>query len=130
MIIKPLTNYDTGKLFLDKIPQPDDKLRILKDNFKTSEFQKSERDFAFVIDKDYQVGTLENIITGIDPLIIKSVSIFDVFEGGNLPKEKKSVAISVSIQSDNKTLSENDLNLISEKIIKKVQQVTGGNIRS
>ena len=118
------------EIFLDKIPQPDDKLRILKDNFKTSEFQKSERDFAFVIDKDYQVGTLENIITGIDPLIIKSVSIFDVFEGGNLPKEKKSVAISVSIQSDNKTLSENDLNLISEKIIKKVQQVTGGNIRS
>ena len=58
------------------------------------------------------------------------MSIFDVFEGGNLPKEKKSVAISVSIQSDNKTLSENDLNLISEKIIKKVQQVTGGNIRS
>ena len=47
-----------------------------------------------------------------------------------IPKEKKSVAISVSIQSDNKTLSENDLNLISEKIIKKVQQVTGGNIRS
>ena len=118
------------EIFLDKIPQPDDKLRILKDNFKTSEFQKSERDFAFVIDKDYQVGTLENIITGIDPLIIKSVSIFDVFEGGNLPKEKKSVAISVSIQSDNKTLSENDLNLISEKIIKKVQQQTGGIIRS
>ena len=58
------------------------------------------------------------------------MSIFDVFEGGNLPKEKKSVAISVSIQSDNKTLSEKDLNLISEKIIKKVQQVTGGNIRS
>ena len=58
------------------------------------------------------------------------MSIFDVFEGGNLPKEKKSVAISVSIQSDNKTLSEKDLNLISEKIIKKVQQQTGGSIRS
>ena len=39
---------------MDKDPQPDEKLRVLKGNFKTSEFQKSERDFAFVIDKDYQ----------------------------------------------------------------------------
>ncbi len=118
------------EIFMDKIPQPDEKLRVLKGNFKTSEFQKSERDFAFVIDKDYQVGTLKNVIIEIDPSIIKSVSIFDIFEGGNLPKEKKSVAINVSIQSDSKTLSENDLNLISEKIIKKVQQQTGGSIRS
>tara|TARA_A100001011_G_scaffold338268_1_gene368979 strand:+ start:1919 stop:4321 length:2403 start_codon:yes stop_codon:yes gene_type:complete len=118
------------EIFLDKIPQPVDKLRFLRDNFKTSEFQKSERDFAFVIDKDYQVGSLKNIIIEIDPLIIKSVRIFDVFEGENLPKEKKSVAINVSIQSDNKTLSEDDLNLISERIIKKVQNQTGGSIRS
>ena len=61
---------------------------------------------------------------------IRSVNIFDVFEGGNLPQDKKSVAINVSIQADNKTLSDNDLNQISQKIIKEVENKTGGKIRS
>ena len=62
--------------------------------------------------------------------VIKSVNIFDVFEGENLPDGKKSVAINVTIQSDKKTLSDNDLNQICESIIKIVQQKTGGSIRS
>ena len=61
---------------------------------------------------------------------IRSVNIFDVFEGGNLPPDKKSIAINVSLQADDKTLSDNDLNQISEKIIKEVENKTGGNIRS
>ena len=61
---------------------------------------------------------------------IKSVNIFDVFEGGNLPTDKKSVAINVSLQAEDRTLSDNDLNQISEKIIKEVENKTGGNIRS
>ena len=61
---------------------------------------------------------------------IKSVSIFDVFEGGNLPNEKKSVAVNVLIQSNEKTLSDKDLNQISQKIITEVQEKTGGTIRS
>ena len=58
------------------------------------------------------------------------MSIFDVFEGENLPDGKKSVAINVTIQSDEKTLSDNDLNQICKSIIKIVQQKTGGSIRS
>ena len=46
-----------------------------------------------------------------------SCYIFDVFQGGNLPLNKKSIAINVSLQADDKTLSDNDLNQISEKII-------------
>ena len=53
-----------------------------------------------------------------------------MFEGGNLPQDKKSVALNVSIQADNKTLSESDLNQISKKIIKEVEEKTGGKIRS
>ena len=61
---------------------------------------------------------------------IRSVNIFDVFEGGNLPPDKKSIAINVSLQAEDRTLSDNDLNQISEKIIKEVENKTGGNIRS
>ena len=94
-----------------------------------SDFQISERDFAFVLDKNYQVGKLDKIIRNLDKNI-KSVDIFDVFQGGNLPDNKKSIAINISIQADDKTLSDNDLNQISEKIIKEVENKTGGNIRS
>ena len=52
---------------------------------------------------------------------IRTVNIFDVFEGGNLPDDKKSIAINVSIQADDKTLSDSDLNQISKKIIKEIR---------
>ena len=117
------------EIFLKNIPEPEKKLRISKENYVFSDFQISERDFAFVLDKNYQVGKLDKIIRNLDKNI-KSVDIFDVFQGGNLPDNKKSIAINVSIQSDKKTLSDNDLNQISEKIIKEVENKTGGNIRS
>jgi len=117
------------EIFLDNIPKPNKKLRVLKENFKFSDFQISERDFAFVIDKNYQVGRLNKVIKDLD-INIRSVNIFDVFEGGNLPSGKKSIAINVSLQAEDRTLSENDLNQLSEKIIKEVENKTGGNIRS
>ena len=117
------------EIFLDNIQKPSKKMRVLKENFKISDFQVSERDFAFVIDKNYQVGKLDKIIKDLD-INIRSVNIFDVFQGGNLPLNKKSIAINVSLQADDKTLSDNDLNQISEKIIKEIEDKTGGNIRS
>ena len=118
------------EIFLNNIPLQEKKLRLLKGNFKVSDFQKSERDFAFILNKDYKVGNLKNLIKEVNPSVIKFVNIFDVFEGENLPDGKKSVAINVTIQSDKKTLSDNDLNQICESIIKIVQQKTGGSIRS
>ena len=117
------------EIFIKNIPEPVKKLRILKENYNYSDFQISERDFAFVINKNYQVGRLDQIIKSLDKNI-KSVNIFDVFQGGSLPEDKKSIAINVSLQAENKTLSDNDLNQISEKIIKEVEKKTGGNIRS
>ena len=117
------------EIFLGNIPEPSKKLRLSKEHYSFSDFQISERDFAFVIDKNYQVGTLNKIIKNLDKNI-KSVNIFDVFQGGNLPTDKKSIAINVSIQAEDKTLSDNDLNQISNKIIKEVENKTGGNIRS
>jgi phenylalanyl-tRNA synthetase beta chain len=117
------------EIFINNIPEPVKKLRILRKNYNYSDFQISERDFAFVINKNYQVGRLDKIIKSLDKNI-KSVNIFDVFQGGSLPEDKKSIAINVSLQAENKTLSDNDLNQISEKIIKEVEKKTGGNIRS
>jgi phenylalanyl-tRNA synthetase beta chain len=118
------------EIFLKNIPKPNKKVRVSKKNYIISDFQKSERDFAFVIDKTFEVGVLESIIKKIDDNIVKKVIAFDVFQGQNIPEGKKSVAINVVIQSQDKTLSENDLDQISQKIINTVKEKTGATIRS
>jgi phenylalanyl-tRNA synthetase beta chain len=118
------------EIFLKNIPQPNKKLRLSKKIFEASDFQKSERDFAFVIDKILKIGVLEKIIKDIDEKLIKKVITFDVYEGENIPKGKKSVAVNVILQSFDKTLTENDLEQISKKIIKIVSEKTGATIRS
>ena len=118
------------EIFLKNIPQPNKKVRISKENYNVSDFQKSERDFAFVIDRSYRAGDLEAIIKKLDSSIIKKVTIFDIFEGQNIPEGKKSVAINVVIQAFDKTLAEEDLDKISQKIINTVKEKTGATIRS
>ncbi len=133
-IIKNLDLKDKNifgfEIFLKNIPEPNKKLRQSKKSFQASDYQKSERDFAFVIDKIFKIGTLEKIIREVDENLIQNVSTFDVYEGENIPKDKKSVAINVTLQAIDKTLSEKDLDQISKKIIDTVNKKTGAIIRS
>ncbi len=117
------------EIFLKNIPEPIKKIRQSKKSFQVSDFQKSQRDFAFIIDKIFKIGILEKIIQEIDSLI-QDVTTFDVYEGKNIPQDKKSVAVNVTLQSENKTLSEKDLDQISKKIIEVVKEKTGATIRS
>ncbi|MDC1096291.1 phenylalanine--tRNA ligase subunit beta [Pelagibacteraceae bacterium] len=118
------------EIFLKNIPQPNKKARQTKANYKVSDFQKSERDFAFVIDKSFKIGLLEKLIKAVDENIIQKVSTFDIYEGENIPKDKKSVAINVVLQALDKTLSEKDLDQVSQNIIETVKEKTSATIRS
>jgi len=133
-IIKNLDYKDKNilgfEIFLKNIPEPNKKLRQSKKSFHASDYQKSERDFAFVIDKIFKIGTLEKIIREVNYDLIQNVSTFDVYEGENIPKDKKSVAINVTLQAMDKTLTENDLDEICKKIIDTVSKKTGATIRS
>ncbi len=133
-IVKKLDFKDKNifgfEIFLKNIPQPNKKVRQTKATYVASDFQKSERDFAFVIDKSFKAGLLEKLIQKVDENIIQKVIVFDVFEGENIPKNKKSVAINVTLQALEKTLSEKDLDQVSQKIIEVVKEKTGATIRS
>ena len=118
------------EIFLKNILEPNKKLRQSKKSFQASDFQKSERDFAFVIDNIFKIGALEKIIKEVDEKIIQKVIIFDIYEGENIPNGKKSVAVNVTLQALDKTLTENDLDQISKDIIKVVSEKTGAIIRS
>jgi len=118
------------EIFLDNIKKTYKKLVDQKTQYKFSDYQKSERDFAFVIDKNFIVQDLVNIISEIDTNLIKSVKIFDVYEGKNIPGGKKSIALNVTIQSSEKTLNDKDLDAINELIISTVESKSGAKIRS
>ena len=118
------------EIFLKNIAEPNKKIRKTKKSFQASDFQKSERDFAFVIDKIFKIGLLEKLIREIDTSLIKEVNNFDVYEGKNILKDKKSVALSITLQSEEKTLDEKDIDQISKKIIEVVKSKTGATIRS
>ena len=133
-IVKKLDFKDSNifgfEIFLKNVPNPNKKVRHIKSNYNVSDFQKSERDFAFVIDNSFKIGLLERLIKSVDENIIQKVSTFDVYEGENIPKNKKSVAINVILQALDRTLNEKDLEQVSQKIIETVKEKTGAIIRS
>ena len=118
------------EIFLDRIKFQNEKLKDLKSQFQYSDFQKSERDFAFVIDKNFKVQELIKIISEVDKDLIKDIRVFDLYEGENIDKDKKSVALNVTIQSSQKSLTDDDLNKLNKLIISNVENKTGAKLRS
>jgi phenylalanyl-tRNA synthetase beta chain len=85
------------------------------------------RDFAFVVDDGVEADKLIKAAKGADKVLISDAMVFDVFklEGG-----KKSYAIEVTLQPRDKTLTDEDIEAVSQKIISAVQKATGGALRS
>ena len=115
---------------MENLKLPEKNLKDLKVKFSFSDYQKSERDFAFIVNKDVNAQDLIDSISSVDKSLVKDVKVFDVYEGDNIPENQKSIAISVTIQSSERTLNENDLEKINNLIIKTVENKTGAKIRS
>ena len=100
-----------------------------REDFKASDFQITSRDYAFIIDKDQPIGNIISYIKNINKNLIKSVDLFDIYSGDKLEANKKSIAISVQIQSNDRTLNDADLNLLSNSIITGIEQKFGARLR-
>ncbi len=118
------------EIFMDNLKYPKKTLNDQKAKFNVSDFQKSERDFAFVVDKSVKAQELIDAISTVDQNLISNIKVFDVYEGDNISENQKSIAISVTIQSAEKTLNDNDLENINNSIIRTVENKTGAKIRS
>jgi len=118
------------EIFLDNLKLPKKTLKDQKTKFEVSDYQKSERDFAFIVDKEVKAQDLINAVSSVDQKLISNIKVFDVYEGENIPENQKSIAISVTIQSSEKTLNDSDLENINNSIIKIVENKTGAKIRS
>jgi phenylalanyl-tRNA synthetase beta chain len=118
------------EIFLDNVPDSKKKIRETKLKFIVSDYQKVIRDFAFVIDEKYSSGEIIRLVKNIDKDLIKNVKIFDVYQGENIEKGKKSIAFNVTLEPKDKTLSEKNIEDVSKKIISTVQNITGATLRS
>jgi len=118
------------EIFLDKIPEPRKKIREAKSQFIDSDYLKVVRDFAFVIDEKYSSGEIISLVKKIDKELIKDVRIFDVYQGDNIASGKKSIAFNVTLEPKDKTLSDNEIEEVSKKIISTVEETTGAILRS
>jgi phenylalanyl-tRNA synthetase beta chain len=92
-----------------------------------------ERDFAFVVDAGIEALALVNAAAGTDKALIETVSVFDEFAGAKAEAQmgpgKKSVAITVRLQPRDQTLTDQEIEAVSARIVEKVAKATGGVLR-
>lgn len=96
---------------------PNQQKSALRKSFAINDLQVVERDFAFLVDKEMAIGDIIKTIAGTDKNLIKEVSIFDIYSDKKLDEAKKSVALRVKIQPIDKTLTSEEIDVISQKII-------------
>ena len=123
-------NVTAFEVYLDLVPMPRAKPGKARPLLKLSPFQPVTRDFAFVVDKSLAAETLLKAARGADKKLIAEVRLFDVYEGTGLPEGKKSLAIEVTLQPTDATLTEAALEGFAKKLVEQVTKATGGTLRS
>jgi phenylalanyl-tRNA synthetase beta chain len=118
------------EVFIDAVPEPKQKATRTKPRLDLSPYQAVKRDFAFVVDKSVEAGSLTRAAAAADRSLISGVTVFDVFEGEALGQGKKSIAIEVSIQPTERTLTDEDFEALAARIVENVAKQTGGSLRS
>ncbi len=116
------------EIYLDNFIEPKKPLRISKKQFQKSNLQKVERDFAFIFDKNIKAQDLINSISKTNE-IIEKVGVFDVYEGEKIDENKKSIAIKVTLNPVEKTLTDKEIEELSQEIISTAKSL-GGYLRS
>ena len=122
----PLCGFE---VFVDAIPEPKAKATRTRPRLDLSPFQAVKRDFAFVVEKSVEAGALTRAALAADRKLIAGVTVFDLFEGPSLGAGRKSVAIEVSIQPVDKTLTDEDFEALAGRIVDNVKKQTGGVLR-
>jgi phenylalanyl-tRNA synthetase beta chain len=116
------------EVFLAKVPEPRSK-GPARPLLKLSPFQSVNRDFAFLVDTDVPADKLVRAATGADKALISGVQLFDEYAGKGMPEGKKSLAIAVTLQPREATLTDEDLEAVSKKVVAQVEKHTGGTLR-
>jgi phenylalanyl-tRNA synthetase beta chain len=105
-----------AEIFLDAIPVKKAKDHM-REAFAPPALQAVTRDFAFIVDADLPAGDLVRAVKGADKKLITGARLFDLFEGDSLGEGKKSLAVEITLQPVEATLTEEDLKAVSDKVV-------------
>ncbi|MCJ8323706.1 MAG: phenylalanine--tRNA ligase subunit beta [Rhizobiales bacterium] len=105
------------------------KKTIGKGALNLSNLLEVKRDLAFIVDENTQAEKLMNAVIGADKKQISNVILFDVYQGTNLGEGLKSLAVEFSIKQTDKTLTDEEITAIMNKVAAKVEKTTGGKLR-
>ncbi|MGN6114644.1 MAG: phenylalanine--tRNA ligase subunit beta [Nitrobacter sp.] len=117
------------EVILDKIPDGKQKATRAKPVLDLSAFQPVSRDFAFIVGRGVKAGDIVRAAQGVDKKLISGVTVFDIYEGKGIDPDKKSVAIAVTLQPREKTLTDQEIDAVAAKIVAEVTKKTGGVLR-
>ena len=94
-----------------------------------SAFQPVSRDFAFIVDRAVMAGDIVGAARNVDRKLITDVTVFDLYQGKGIDEAKKSVAIAVTMQPRDKTMTDEEIDAVATKIVAEVSRRTGGVLR-
>jgi phenylalanyl-tRNA synthetase beta chain len=123
----PLVAFE---VILERIPEPKAKPTRAKAALDLSQFQPVERDFAFVVERSVKAADIVRAAQSTDRKLISGVSVFDIYEGPGIEAGKKSIAIAVTLQPRDKTMTDAEIEALAAKIVAEVGKRTGGVLRA
>jgi phenylalanyl-tRNA synthetase beta chain len=123
----PLVAFE---VVLERIPEAKAKPTRAKPALELSPFQPVDRDFAFVVERTVRAADLVRAAQAADRKLIAGVTVFDVYEGPGIEPGKKSVALAVTIQPRERTMTDEEIEALAAKIVSEVGKRTGGVLRA
>lgn len=94
-----------------------------------SKFPAVSRDLALLVDEGVEFGQIEKIAYQTEKKLLRAVNLFDVYEGKNLPQDKKSYAVNFILQDDSKTLNDKQITSIMQKLVQQLTKQLGAELR-
>ncbi len=126
-LVKPMGV--TGNVFLFQIRQ--DALMTMKVPAAQaiSKFPEVQRDLAFVVDEAVAVQSLIDAVMAVESNILKSVELFDIYRGQGVGEAQKSIALTLKIQHQERTLQDEEVDALVECALKSAKQAVGAELR-
>jgi phenylalanyl-tRNA synthetase beta chain len=122
----PLVGFE---VFLDAIPAPRARASRSRPALKASDLMPVARDLAFIVDEEVKAGDLIRIAKGADKALIADVALFDVYRGDGVPAGKKSLAIEVTLQPRERTLTDEEIDAVMKDVVAKAAKAMGAVLR-
>ena len=117
-----------AEITLDAIPTPRAK-GTAKPAYKVSAYPAVTRDFAFIVSRDMTASALLKAIRGADKSLINHVELFDAYRGKGMADDAQSLAVSVTLQAMDRTLTEDEISRVSQAVITQAAKYCGAQLR-